>query len=194
LEGILGKNASGRSKIKSLYERCRRDFVIQKEPLFWLQYSIFWQDSARLDLAESHMIEAYSRAEEKINFKTYQLDTNYLGLLCDIESQLTNIPEVSRFNVIFDKIETCKGMIDDGNHRGHVLKSFLKIEPMVSARVSDFAPDQAIKLTYSLNLVVDKLASLKPEDRAIWGTNSCKESLDRAVKILIEHEHSISVK
>lgn len=85
-------------------------------------------------------------------------------------------------------------MIDDGSHRGHVAKSFLKVEPMVSKRVADFTRAQATTLTYSLNLVVDKLTGLKPEERAIWGTDSCKESLERAVRILTAHDYSSSVK
>lgn len=194
LESILGRSTSSRKLIKRLYEQCRRDPTIQKEPLFWLQYSIFWQDAPRWDLAESHIVEAYSRAEARPSFKTYQLDTNYLGLLCDLECNTDISGKVSRFTQLIEIVETCRAMIDDGSHRGHVAKSFLKVEPMVSKRVADFTRAQATTLTYSLNLVVDKLTGLKPEERAIWGTDLCKESLERAVRILTAHDYSSSVK
>ncbi|SOC21364.1 SIR2 family protein [Rhodobacter maris] len=184
LESVVGRTPEGRKIIKRLYEGCRRDVTIQKEPLFWLQYSIFWQDAPRWDLAESHIKEAYDRAEAKPSFKTYQLDTNYLGLLFDLEFHGKVGEKISRFDEILDIIDVCRAMIDDGSHRGHVAKSFNKVERMVSKRAEDFSRAQAAALTYALNLVVNKFSSLTPEERAVWGTDSTRESLERAVSKL----------
>lgn len=181
LERVVGKNPEGKSLLKRIYEGCRRDEIIQNEPLFWLQYSIFWQDAPRWDFAENHILEAYERAGAKPSFKTYQLDTNYLGLLCDLEHHEEAGGKVSRFEKIVNIIEICRAMIDDGSHRGHVAKSFNKVERMVSKRAEDFTQAEATTLTFSLNLVINKFSSLTPEERASYGTDATKESLERAV-------------
>lgn len=184
LNSVIGK-ASGKRIIEKLYESCRRDKLIEKEPLFWLQYSIFWQDEPRWDLAESHMKEAYERAKNRPRFKTFQLDTNYLGLLCDLELFFSNTGEsVSRFKNLTEIMETCRAMIDDGNHRNHVIKAFLKLEPMISKRKGDFTDVQCTALCYSLNLVAKKLAALPTSEKALWGTEPCRMSIENCISIL----------
>ena len=115
------------------------------------------------------MIEAYSRGEARGGFKTFQLDTNYLGLLCDLELNDAIGQPVKRFETLSDLINVCRPMVDDGNHRGHVLKSFLKLDPMVGKRMGDFTKAQATALTYAVNLVIQRLEQFPPEERAIWG-------------------------
>lgn len=184
VESIIGSGTVKRKLIGKLYEACRRDTLIEKEPLFWLQYSIFWQNEPRWDLAESHMIEAYARGEMRPEFKTYQLDTNYLGLLCDLELSVAAGQPVSRFEKLVELIDTCRAMIDDGNHRSHVTRAFSKVQPMVEKRKSDFTKGQAARLTFGLNLVVQRLDGLAPNDKAVWGTDTCKMSLEECVRKL----------
>ncbi|SSV50698.1 Uncharacterised protein [Acinetobacter baumannii] len=185
VNSIIGQAADKRKTIEKLYESCRRDALIEKEPLFWLQYSIFWQDEPRWDLAESHMAEAYSRGAARPSFKTFQLDTNYLGLLCDLELFFSNVGQpVARFEKLTGIMETCRAMIDDGNHRNHVIKAFLKLEPMISKRKGDFTDVQCTALCYSLNLVAEKLAALPTSEKALWGTEPCRMSIENCIRIL----------
>ncbi|MBS0257006.1 MAG: SIR2 family protein [Proteobacteria bacterium] len=190
IESVIGKGPDKRLLVKKVYEGCRRDELVKKEPLFWLQYCIFWQDEQRWDLAESHMAEAYERGSARPGFKFYQLDTNNLGLLCDIERFNPAEEAVSRFDKIIEAMEKCREMVDDGNHRNHVIKAFLKVEAMVKARVQGFTQSQATTLTYGLNLVVQKLEALTPSERAIWGTDPCRDSLKSSVNVLIERRYS----
>ena len=190
IESIIGKGPEKRALISKIYEGCRRDDLVKKEPLFWLQYCIFWQDELRWDLAESHMEEAYERGRARPGFKFYQLDTNNLGLLCDIERHAERGRDVVRFDKIISAMDGCRAMIDDGNHRNHVIKAMLKIEPMVNARLSDLTKSQATGLTYALNLVIQKLDSLTPSERAIFGTDYCRDSLKAAVSSLTMHHYS----
>lgn len=189
IESVIGKGPEKRALISKIYEGCRRDELVKKEPLFWLQYCIFWQDEPRWDLAESHMEEAYERGRARRGFKFYQLDTNNLGLLCDIERYAEPGKGVVRFDKIISAMENCRAMIDDGNHRNHVLKAMLKIEPMIKARFEDFTRSQATGLTYALSLIIQKLASLTPGERATWGTDSCRDSLKAAVATLTKRHY-----
>lgn len=184
IDSIIGQAPENRALISKIYEGCRRDELVKKEPLFWLQYSIFWQDEPRWDLAESHMEEAYERGRARPGFKFYQLDTNNLGLLCDIERYAEAGKSVARFDKIISAMDDCRTMIDDGNHRNHVLKAMLKIQPMIKARLEDFTRSQATGLTYALSLIIQKLESLTPSERATWGTDSCRDSLKAAVSSL----------
>lgn len=185
LDSITGQKQCSNKTIEKLYELCRRDSLIEKEPLFWLQYSIFWQSVPRWDLAESHMIEAYARSAARTGFKTFQLDTYWLGLLCDLEISYSEVGQpVTRFDKITSMMEVCRNMIDSGNHRYHVLKSFLKLEPMVSKRKNDLTESQCINLAYILNLIVTQLDNLSDIDKATWGTEPCKISLLNCVDLL----------
>lgn len=190
IESIIGKGPDKHTLISKIYEGCRRDDLVKKEPLFWLQYCIFWQDELRWDLAESHMEEAYERGRARPGFKFYQLDTNYLGLLCDIERYAEPGKGLSRFDKIISAMDNCRAMIDDGNHRNHVLKAMLKIQPMIKARLEDFTRSQATGLTYALSLIIQKLDSLTPSERATWGTDSCRDSLKAAVSLLTKRHYS----
>lgn len=190
VESIIGQRSEDRKFIGKLYESCRNHLLIQKEPLFWLQYSIYWQDLGRWDLAETHMIEAYHRGMARTGFKTFQLDTNYLGLLCDLELNDQVGRPIKRFDTLLGLIDVCRSMVDDGNHRGHVLKSFLKLDPMVSKRIGDFTKPQATSLTYALNLVIQRLDQFQPGERAIWGTDLCKASLECCVRSLTQRSYS----
>lgn len=189
IESVIGTGDDNRFLVKQVYEGCRRDELVKKEPLFWLQYCIFWQDEKRWDLAESHMAEAYQRGLARPGFKFYQLDTNNLGLLCDIERHAEAPGVISRFDKVIEAMERCKDMVDDGNHRSHVMKALLKIEAMVKARSQDFTQSQATRLTYGINLIVQKFDDLTESERAIWGTDPCKESLRRSAKVLVDRHY-----
>lgn len=184
IESIIENAREKREIIGKMYESCRRHLLIEKEPLFWLQYSIFWQDESRWDLAESHMVEAYARGEMRPGFKTFQLDTNYLGLLCDLELHTGAGQPVTRFEKFLELIDTCRAMIDDGNHRNHVTKAFLKVEPMLGKRNGDLVTEQRQTLIQTLNLVIAKLTNLSMTEKALWGTEPCRLSLENCIRIL----------
>lgn len=183
LNSVIGK-ASGKRIIEKLYELCRRDKLIEKEPLFWLQYSIFWQDEPRWDLAESHMKEAYERAKIDLDSRPFSLTQIILGF-CAIWSYFFQYGG-ARFQIqnLTEIMETCRAMIDDGNHRNHVIKAFLKLEPMISKRKGDFTDVQCTALCYSLNLVAKKLAALPTSEKALWGTEPCRMSIENCISIL----------
>lgn len=131
------------------------------------------------------MIEAYAHGEIRPGFKTFQLDSNYLGLLCDLELHSDVGQLVTRFEKLSELIDKCRTMIDDGNHRNHVTKAFLKMEPMLDKRNRDLTTTQREILRQNLSLVVAKLAGLTMTEKALWGTEPCRLSLENCIRILI---------
>lgn len=180
LHGIEGRD----EHIRLIYEHGRQDSYIQGEPLFWLQYSIFMQHSGRLDLAERHMATAYKRGENREGFLTYQLDTNTLGLLMLVEGQEAKAVPVKRATQILELLEKMRAFLHEGNHRGHVLKVLLEVERFVFSRRDGLNRSEAVAFTYQLTLLVQYLASLPVEERAYFGSDNVKASLERAVNSL----------
>lgn len=184
LDEVLRSHPDRDEHIKSLYEHGRRDTNIQGEPLFWLQYSIFMQELGRWDLAERHMDTAYERGRERKGFQTYQLDTNSLGLCIDLEMRQPKDAAVERASQILDLLDKARLMISDGNHRGHVFKVLVEIEPMVQKRKNGLSQAEAVAFIYQINLLIDHLNGLPKEEQALWGSGFITASLTRAVAFL----------
>jgi hypothetical protein len=184
LDELLRQYPDREQHIKDLYEHGRHDRNIQDEPLFWLQYSIFMQSIERWDLAERHMETAYDRGGGRPGFLPYQLDTNSLGLLIDLEQRAANDAPVSRVQRILELLERSREMIGDGNHRGHVLKVLRKIEPFLKQRKAGLSAAERVGFTYQINLIIDALKALPLNDKAEWGSEPVRESLEKAVGIL----------
>jgi hypothetical protein len=184
LDDLLKTVPERTEHIRAVYEHGRQNTYIQGEPLFWLQYSIFMQDLGRLDLAERHMETAYRRGEARPGFLTYQLDTNYLGLLMQLEMAEPKAHAVKRVVQILELIEKMRGFLGEGNHRGHVLKVLSEVEHFLRIRRLGLAQSEAAAFTYQINLLIDYLTSLPVEDRALFGTDSVNASLKRGITIL----------
>jgi hypothetical protein len=73
---------------------------------------------------------------------------------------------------------------------GSVLSENQQIEPMIKARLEDFTRSQATGLTYAVSLIIQKLDSLTPGERATWGTDSCRNSLKAAVAAFTKRHYS----
>ena len=71
--------------MKRLFERLRRDVDVNREPLFWLQYSILMTEDEDLVTAETFIRNAYSKALNSPGFHTFQIDTYALKLFLLIE-------------------------------------------------------------------------------------------------------------
>lgn len=185
LDELLHQYPDRDQHISQVYEHGRRDTYIQGEPLFWLQYSIFMQEIGRWDLAERHMETAYQRGAARPGFLTYQLDTNSLGLCLDLELRAGNDAQVSRAEQILGLLAKSREMIGNGNHRGHTLKMLRKLEPFLQQRKAGLSKAEGVGFVYQINLIVDVLDGMPADDKAEWGTETVKDSLKRAVGILV---------
>jgi hypothetical protein len=75
LKRALRKDPHHDASLINLFERLRRDIDVNREPLFWLQYSILMIDAGDLEAAERFQDTAYERARQSPGFQTYQIDT-----------------------------------------------------------------------------------------------------------------------
>lgn len=186
LAELLEKAPERDVEITFLYENCRDNVNIQREPLFWLQYSIFMQALGRWDLAERHMETAYERGRARPDFRTYQLDTNSLGLLIALELRAPKDAPIARGQRLLELLDKSRAMIGEGNHRGHILKVLLTLEPFVRARIAGLSAAERVGLRHQARLNVEALNALPLEGKVEWGTEPVKESLQRVVALLAE--------
>lgn len=185
LDELLRQYPERDQHIREVYEHGRRDIYIQGEPLFWLQYSIFMQEIGLWDLAERHMETAYERGAVRPGFLTYQLDTNSLGLYIDLELHAAHDAPVSRAERILSLLEKSREMIGDGNHRGHTLKVLRQLEPFLQQRKAGLSKAEGVGFVYQINLIIDILEGFPIAEKAEWGTEAVKDSLKRAVGVLV---------
>ncbi len=180
LSDALRKFDNFSSALGDLFDRLRRDIDVNREPLFWLQYSIFMTDCGDLATAEDFIRTAYARAESSPGFQTFQIDTYALRLLLTIEQGSTSDTGVSRFTEIVDKLDRVRQMLADESRRFHAIQVLEGIEPFVRGRLRSFTRQELTGLTYHINLLVDQLEVLAPDARAITGSDGIKASLERA--------------
>jgi hypothetical protein len=183
LSVFLGRHSNRDKLIADLFEQCRSDENINDKPLFWLQYSIFMQAQDNWSVAERHMDTAYARASLRPSFQTYQLDTNSFCLYLELESRSHGA--IERFELIADRLSKFREMLGDGNHRGHVMKVLAEIEGFLQRRSGALTNAEAAHLTYELNLIIATLDSYDAQIKAETGSESAKNSLRRALDILL---------
>ncbi len=146
LERALSGDPDYIRSLVGLFEHLRRDLGVNKEPLFWLQYSILMTAANDLHAAEGFIRTAYARAQESSGFQTFQIDTYALKLLLQIE-QRSSESKVDRFDEIADKLERVNSMIGDENRRIHAIQVLEGIEPFVGARIAAFSTGERMRLS-----------------------------------------------
>ena len=169
-----------------LYEKLRRDIDVNKEPLFWLQYSILTTTANDLDMAEELIRTAYARAADSPGFLTFQIDTFALRLILLIEQRTKGDETVRRFDQIVEKIEEVRRMIGEESRREHAIQVLSEIEPFVVARREAFSISEKNSLVFHLALVQRELENLSDIDRARTGSDKVLQSVGRARRIIVD--------
>ena len=179
---LFPKNLSSQKFLTDLYEALRKNDDIKREPLFWLQYSIFMQDIPDYPLAEKHMRTAYARASEIEGFLTYQLDTNYLGLLLkgdgitrDADSCMENILRLT---------ERARTMIGEENHRIHSFKVLEMFESFLKRNINLLDSSFQQKLAILLLGVAQDLDKFPLTDKLEFGSDITKKSVQAAISVM----------
>lgn len=183
----LRKLLSGPNKlddIANLFDRLKRDIDVNREPLFWLQYAILSDERGQSSLAESFLETAYDRANESLNFRTYQIDTYALRLLLKIEEQ-SELEDVTRFEKIMEKSELVLSMLNDDSHRLHAIRVLEGFEPFVKSRAVKLTTTERNALVYQINRLVTALTTFPAEVRAETGSDSVNRKLESAIRIVV---------
>lgn len=178
----LIRDNEGRELIYGMFGRLSRDLYVNKEPLFWLQYSILMTDKD-IGMAEYYIKTAYARAADIETFKTYQLDTYHLKLLLTIESQING--DVSRYDEIISKLEIVIGMISDESHRSHAVKVLDGLPEFAAQRKLDLTKSETIGLVFQLNRVSTALDALPLEIKVETGSDLVRKLVERSISSLI---------
>lgn len=187
LDRALRNDLNRLGPLISLFDRLHRDIDVNQEPLFWLQYSILMTAAGDLPAAESFIRTAYARASASPGFQTFQIDTYAIKLLLQTEQSDGDANKVTRFDQIIEKMERVRSMIGDESRRSHAVQVLEGIEPFVSARISAFSTAEMNTLIYHLNLLIENLDQLSPEDRAYTGSDQVRASVVRAKERILAH-------
>ena len=164
-------------RIKILFDRLHRDIDMNREPLFWLQYSILMTGAEDLAAAEAYITTAYLRAGDSPGFQTFQIDTYALKLFLLIEQREVKAQSVKRFENIIQKLERVRSMIGEENRRYHAIQVLDGLDPFVVSRIQYFSTDEKNALIYHINLLVDSLDNLSPDQKAVTGSNNIRSGL-----------------
>ena len=167
--------------LTSLFDRWRRNDLMNREPLFWLQYAILMTERNDLEIAESFIETAYSRAAEIPNFRTYQIDTYALRLLLIVETRSEEEGEIRRFDRIIEKLEQVRGMIGEESYRWHAIQVLAEVEPFVALRASSMSNGEQVALVYQLRLLLQRMQLLTPEAREETDAESIGKKIERSI-------------
>lgn len=185
LKRLLNRDPDNLAAIRRSFEQLVRDIDINKEPLFWLQYTILMVELSDLQQAEGFLETAYLRARENPGFLTYQIDTQALRVYLLTEQSSPEKLTVARFDKIMEKTEMAISMITDASHRNYAIRASEGFEPFATARAKNLTADQRNLLAIQLDRIAGALNDLPAEVRANSGSDAVKASVERAKSILI---------
>ena len=188
LERALVNDPHKLEALAHLFDKLHRDVEVNKEPLFWLQYSILMTASENLEAAERFIRTAYSRAADRPKFRTFQIDTYALRLFLLIECKLNESPTVERFEEIIENLEKIRSMIWEDSRRYHAIKVLEGIEPFVVQRVTALSNIEKGGLIQYLDLVVKDLDQLPGYVQMETGSAAIRNSVNRARERIIRNQ------
>ena len=180
LERALSNDSHRLESLAILFDRLHRDTEVNLEPLFWLQYSILMTASENLEAAERFIRTAYSRAEDRSHFRTFQIDTYALRLYLLLETHANDAPTVFRFDEITDKLEKVRSMLWEDSRRYHAIRVLDGIEPFVVERMAALATSEKIALVEYLGFLIKDLEQLPGEIQLETGSEAIRNSVNRA--------------
>lgn len=181
---ITGANQS--ALLTGLFDKLHRDINVNKEPLFWLQYSILMVDLNELSAAEQFLNTAYSRASELTGFKTFQLDTHALKILLTLETAETNTKTVGRFNQILTQIDKAISMLGESSHRPYVLRALKELEPFAKARSKALSTSECNALLFQLERLSKILQVVSTGDKTYSESQGTLANVENAKTAILK--------
>lgn len=167
--------------LTGLFEKWRLNDLMNKEPLFWLQYAILMTEADHLEVAEAFIETAYSRAGDIEGFRTYQIDTYALRLFLIIETRSRDAREIRRFEGIIEKLEEVRAMIGEESYRWHAVQVVAEVEPFVASRAAAMSNSEQMALLYQLRLLIQRLQLLSMDARKETGADAVEKKIERAI-------------
>ena len=183
------KNKLDRSEVLAdLFERLRHDIDVNREPLFWLQYSILMTDSENYQAAEGFIRTAYERAAAIPGFRTFQIDTYALKLFLLIEREREDETRVERFEQIIEKLEAVRSMIWEESLRFHAIQVLDEIKPFVVSRLCALSYEEKRALNQHLQLLEKNLADLPEIVQGETGSEMIRRNILHAMALITTND------
>lgn len=183
---LLNGTPDSEASITKLYEELRDNIVINNEPLFWLQYSIFMQDISRYGMARNHLETAYERASRISNFRTYQLDTNYLKLILQAPKGEEGYPGDTE--VLFDLVDKVREMVSSADHRVHAIRVLEDLKVFCVNHGASLTSGERQRLSLQCLTVVQDLDALDVRVKTEFETERSKSAVAEAINLLASIE------
>ena len=186
LSSILSVARDTGESIAKLYEDLRYNDIINGEPLFWLQYSIFMKDKSNFRMARSHLVTAYSRADNREGFRTYQLDTNYLSLILQAPVGEDDFPGDTE--VLFDLIDKVHNMLVAQDNRKHAIRVLEYLKMFCSQHGEALTQGERQRLSLQCMSIAKTLDAFEINLKTEFGTEKSKVAVQEAVALLAKYE------
>jgi hypothetical protein len=183
LQRFLKFHASSDEALERHFVRLSNDRVVNDEPLFWLQYSIFMKMCGDIPKARMFLNAGYERAEKIERFKTFQLDTQALSiyLLQEIQSDSS---VVEGLEDILDAIKAVTDMIADQSHRHYAIEVMGEVPAFVDMRWKALTQPEKVALVFQLNRASQALGELSVDEHVYSGSEIIRSKLQAAVAVL----------
>lgn len=182
VSSLLGNDRETRKCVTDLYETLRDNNIINDEPLFWLQYSIFMQDLGNYGMARKHVETAYLRADATEGFRTYQLDTNYLKLILQAPADEDGFPGDTE--VLFDLIDKVQNMLSAPDHRVHAIRVLEDIKVFCANHGAGLTDGERQRLSIQCLGIVGTLDALDVGIKTEFETDRSKAAVQEAVALI----------
>lgn len=182
ISSLLGNAPRKRKAITDLYETLRENILVNNEPLFWLQYSIFMQDVGNFSMARNHLETAYIRAEATEGFRTYQLDTNYLKLILQAPADEKDFPGDTE--TLFDLIDKVHEMLTAPDHRVHAIRVLEDINIFCVNHGKDLSDGERQRLSIQCFGIVKTLEALDTSIRIEFNTERSRSAVEKAIALI----------
>jgi hypothetical protein len=168
-----------------IYERLRRNELINDEPLFWLQYSIAMVEDGKVLAAQEFIEAAYARAANRQGFQTYQIDTQAFRVLLLVEAEADSDAPIERFQDIVRKLEMLNSMLAEESHRAYAIKVLEGIYPFLENRKGGLTMPEKTIFTFWLAKLIATLNGLPIEYRSRTGSDRTRAIIEKAKGLLL---------
>lgn len=162
------------------FVRLSEDKAVNDEPLFWLQYAIFWKALGDARKARLFLDAGYKRAEFIEGFKTFQLDTQALSiyLLEELQAKSSVVEGIEK---IISSIETVTDMISEESNRHYATEVLGEVPTFVEAKSNVLTVPEKSALAFQLSRASKTLQGIPVDEKAYSGSELIRVKLDAAI-------------
>ncbi|MHA6601101.1 SIR2 family protein [Corynebacterium coyleae] len=173
LKEMWGEYGKFETLAGGFYEKLRNDSFVSREPLFWLQYAIFYSSledpsGSKLDTAFALLKTAYEKAASLENFSTFQIDTFAIGLYSQVLA-------AGEQGITSDSIEPLKRLLNlvpelaKDSDRRYLANGFQHLKNFLTKKRDDLGATDVDDVRDSLQAIIDAVEEKLAEEHNLTG-------------------------